>query len=582
MKNISKKILAVLLAVTCAFSALAVNASASFFDDEDYLDDIFFDTIFEDGIYYTLNAIDEFIYATVSDFETDDEGKSVLPETVVIPESIEHKGETYTVAEIGYMAFADCSTLREITLPSTITSINDYAFSGASHLEKVVIPSDIEFSYFGKEVFFGTPVLGYFAENCEDGEVILGQNVLLAYLGNEKTYTVPEEIDFIADRCFFMSGVEKINFNETVTEILPYTFANCRNLKEIDIPDSIIALGEGAFSNCTNLEKVNLGDSFELFGYKVFEGTKVKEIYIGASVVDAMGAFTGCNTLEKITVSEDNEYYTYEDDALFYTQEYECEDGTYEYSNIIEYFLITSDKTTYTVPENVTVIGAYAFYNCKQLDEVIINSPLYISPQAFSYCDFEDFDFTNVTDIAYGAFRGCKNLTEIDLSNTGYIEDSAFENCTNLRNVTFSDSVYYVGARAFANTALTEVEISGDWCDIGEGAFEDCKNLKKVNFNDGVAYINGNVFASCPSLETVFVSKTVEYIDYYAFEDCQNVNFQIIKYSDGADIIVEYADDADNDVTKYEFVGKLTIFERIANFFSDIFDKIYDFFFNWL
>ena len=96
-----------------------------------------------------------------------------------------------------------------------------------------------------------------------------------------------------------------------------------------------------------------------------------------------------------------------------------------------------------------------------------------------------------------------------------------------------------------------------------------------------MAYINGNVFASCPSLETVFVSKTVEYIDYYAFEDCQNVNFQIIKYSDGADIIVEYADDADNDVTKYEFVGKLNIFERIAKFFTDLFEKIYEFFFLW-
>lgn len=581
MKNITKKLLAIFLAATLAMSMFAVSSSA-FFDDDDYFDDFFFDTILEDGVYYTINTFDDFTYAVVSDFETDDEGKSVLPETVVIPESIEYEGESFTVAEIGFMAFANCETLREITLPSTITSIYDYAFSDASYLEKVVIPSEIEFEYFGSEVFAGTPALGYFAENCADGEVVLGQNVLLAYLGNEKTYAVPEEIDFIADRCFFMSGIEEINFNESVTEILPYTFASCRNLKEVDIPDSIIALGEGTFSNCANLEKVNLGDSLELFGYKVFEGTKVKEIYIGASVVDVMGAFTGCNTIEKITVSEDNEYYTYEDETLFYNMEYENEDGTYDYFKSIEYFLITSDETTFTVPENVDTIDAYAFYNCKQLDEVIINAPVYIAYQAFSYCDFEDFDFTNVTDIGYGAFRGCKNLTDVDLSAVSYIEDSAFENCINLKNVTFCDNLYYLGSRAFANTALTEVSVSGDDCEIGEAAFADCRNLKRVNFNDGVGYICANVFSGCSSLENVFVSKTVNYIDYYAFDDCQNVVFEIIEHSGSADTIIDFAEDDENDVTKYEFVGKLTFFERVSLFFTNLFAQIRDFFFGWI
>ncbi len=580
MKNITKKLMAIFLAVTLAISLFAVSSSA-FFGEDDYFED-YFDTILKNGVHYVVSISEDYSYAMVADFETDEEGKSLLPETVVIPETIDYEGAAVTVTEIGFMAFADCSTLREITLPATITSINDYAFSGASYLEKVVIPSEIEFEYFGSEVFAGTPVLGYFAENCADGEVILGKNVLLAYLGSEKTYTVPEEIDFIADYCFFMSGIEEINFNETVTEILPYTFASCRNLKEINIPDSIISLGEGAFSNCANLEKVTLGDSLELFGDRVFEGTNLKEIYIGASVIDVMGAFAGCNTLENITVSEDNEYYTYEDETLFYTYEYDYGDGTYEYSTSIEYFLITSDKTTFTVPENVDSIGAYAFYNCKQLDEVIINSPLYISYQAFSYCDFEDFDFTNVTDISYAAFRGCKNLTEVDLSEVWYIEDSAFENCTNLEKVTFCDEIYYIGSRAFANTDLVEVSVSGDDCEIGEAAFADCKELKKVNFNDGVGYINANVFSSCTDLESVFVSKTVKYIDYYAFDDCQNVVFEIIKHSGSADTIIEFAEDEENDVMKYEFVGKLTFFERVAAFFTNLFEQIRELLFGWI
>ena len=577
MKGITKKLLAVFLATILATSMFAVSSSA-FFDDEDYFEDFLLDTVIVDDIYYTINSTEDFSYATVSDFETDDEGKSVLSEAVVIPEAVEYEGETYTVTEIGYMAFTECDTLREITLPATVTSISDYAFADAANLSKVVIPSEVEFSYFGTEVFSGTPALGYFAENCADGEVILGQNVLLAYLGNEKTYTVPEEIDFIADYCFFMSGIEEINFNETVTEILPYTFASCRNLREVNIPDSIIALGEGAFSNCVNLEKVNLGDSFELFGYRAFEGTNLKDLYIGAAVVDVMGALAGCDTLENITVSEDNEYYTYEDETLFYNYEYDFGDGTYEYSRSIEYFLITSDATSYTVPEDVDTIASFAFYNCKNLDEIVIDHPVFIGELAFAYCDFEEFDFTNVSDIGYAAFRGCNNLTEVDLSEVWYIEDSAFENCANLKDVTFSDDIYYLGARSFANTAITEISVNGDDCEIGEAAFADCKKLKSAKFNDGVGYINANIFSACPELERVFISKTVAYIDYYAFDDCQNVVFEIIEHSGSADTIIEYAEDDENDVTKYEFVGKLTFFERIGKFFTDLFARIRDFF----
>ncbi len=578
MKIISKKILAVFLAAICAFSVFAVNASA-LFDDEEFFPEVFFvDTVLEDNIYYEIYSEDDYYYASVIDFEVDEEGNSLVAESVTIPEEIEYNGEDVPVTEIGYGAFMDCYTIREVTIPETVTSICDMAFYSAAHLEKFVIPETTEFEYFGTSVFEATPVLGYFAEQSADGAVILGQNVLLAYLGNDKTYTIPEEIDFIADYCFFMAGVEKVNFNENIALIPPFAFASCRNLKEITIPDSIYEIGEGAFSNCTNLEKINLGDSLEYIGTKAFENTKIKDIYLGDSIIDVASAFAGCATLENITVSENNTSYFFENNALYYI--FTDMDGNFE-SSILEYFLVTADVTTFTVPEDVISIGQYAFYSCKQLDKVIINSYVDIYEFAFAYCDFESFDFTNVGSVGYATFRGCDNLTSLDLSTVDYIEDSAFENCKNLADVTFSPSVYCIGARSFANTALTEVSISGDDAEVYEGAFADCKNLKSVDFNEGVAVIYSHVVANCPDLERVFISKTVDYIDYYAFEDCQNVTFQIIKHSDGADAIIEYAEDVDNDVTKYEIVGKLTIFERIAKFFSDLFEKIFDFFFRW-
>lgn len=578
MKKISKKILAILLAAMCAFSVFAVTASAEENTAEEayFFDSFLSDLILKDGVYYEVYS-DEFdTYASVVDFEINENGESVVAASVTIPETIEYNGESFPVTEIGYGAFMDCSTLREITLPETITVIYDYAFCGAAFLEKVVIPETVEFYSFGDSVFEYTPVLGYFAENSDDGAVILGQNVLLAYLGSDKTYTIPEEIDFIADHCFFMSGVEKVNFNENILAIPPYAFASCRNLKSITIPDSILDIREGAFSNCTNLEEVNLGDSLQYIGVKAFENTKIKNIYIGENIAEVAGAFAGCSTLESITVSEANIKYYFKDNALYYSYE----DFEYDFTTL-EYYLITNKASTFTVPEYVSVIGPYAFYGCKQLENVNIVSAVYVYDNAFAYCDFESFDFSNIVTLSYAAFRGCKNLKSVDLSSVLFVSDSAFENCEKLASVTFSDDIYYIGSRAFANTSLTEVSVGGEDTEIGESAFADCKKLKRVNFNDGVWVIYSHVVANCPELETVFISKTVEYVDYYAFEDCQNVTFQIIQYSDGADAIIEYAEDAENDVTKYEIVGKLNIFERIEKFFSDIFEKILDFFFRW-
>lgn len=578
MKSIPKKFLSILLAAICAFSVFAVNASA-LFDEEDIFQEVFYiDTVLEKNIYYDIYAEGDSYYASAIDFEVDEEGNSLIAESVSIPEEIEYDGDDIVVTEIGYGAFMDCYTIREITIPETVTSIGDMAFYSASYLEKCVIPETTEFEYFGISVFESTPVLGYFAEKSTDGAVILGKNVLLAYLGSDKTYSIPEEVDFIAEYCFFMSGIENVIFNESVELIPPYAFASCRNLKEITIPDSIYEIAEGAFSNCTNLEKINLGDSLSYIGVKAFEGTKIKDIYLGDSIFGVTGAFAGCTTLENITISENNTSFFVENNALYFALT--DIDGNLE-GSYLEYFIATADVSAFTVPDHTVIIDSYAFYGCKQLDKVIINSYVDIYDSAFAYCGFESFDFSNVGFISYAAFRGCDNLTSVDLSTVDYIEDSAFENCKSLANVTFSPSVYYVGARSFANTDLKEVSIGGDMTTVGEGAFADCKSLKSIDFNDGVADIYSNVVVSCPALETVFISKTVSYIDYYAFEDCQNVTFRIIKYSDGADTIVEYAEDADNDVAKYEFAGKLTIFERIAKFFTDLFEKIYNFFFRW-
>lgn len=562
MKKRLNKLLALMIAAVMIALTFTVS-SAAFWEEEEF-DDIFVIDNVDYIVEYDENAD---AYASVLGYEVDEENNSLLAEKVVIPSEVEYNGESFTVSTIANNAFMDCYTLREITLPSTITVIDNGAFAGALNLSKIVISDDCRFEYFGNSVFDGSRALDYLSEKSPDGEIVIGQNVLLAYLGSETDYIVPDGITIIADMCFFGSEIENITIPETVEYIGPYAFASCFELKEITVPDSVAEIADGTFSYCMNLETLNLGDELEYIGLRALEGTKVKSVYIGKSVANVLGAFAGCNTIENITVSSDNEHYSTDGKALYYKYDFDDESPVYS----LEYYIIGSDTDEFTVPENVSEIGNYAFYNCKQLKKVNLTSYVEIYDYSFAYCTFESFDFSKVYYIGNNAFEGCENIKSADLRNAYYISDSAFENCTALSEVVFGDGISYIGMAAFRNTALTEVNVGGDYTVVDEGAFQNCPDLRRVNFNDGVYSLGEYLFTGCPSLERVYIAESVE--DFYenALAECEDIVFEVVKYSAGYDFV------RDNGLN-YEIVGKVSFFKRVADFFA----RIFDFLFGWL
>ena len=83
---------------------------------------------------------------------------------------------------------------------------------------------------------------------------------------------------------------------------------------------------------------------------------------------------------------------------------------------------------------------------------------------------------------------------------------------------------------AFRNTALTEVNVGGDYTVVDEGAFQNCPDLRRVNFNDGVYSLGEYLFTGCPSLERVYIAESVE--DFYenALAECEDIVFEVVKY----------------------------------------------------
>lgn len=62
---------------------------------------------------------------------------------IVVPESVTHGTQTYAVTHIGDNAFAGCSRLGEIVLPSTLEHIGSRAFSHCYRLREVHVPRSV-------------------------------------------------------------------------------------------------------------------------------------------------------------------------------------------------------------------------------------------------------------------------------------------------------------------------------------------------------------------------------------------------------------------------------------------------------
>lgn len=542
-----KKILSVCLVLVMMLSVFGITAFAEPI--------VGYSDIRIEDVYYTI-ADD---YATVSGYwlesETEPQG------AVVIPEKITYDGQDYPVQAVDGNAFFQ-SNFTSVTLPSTVNYIGNGAFSSCDYLTDIVIPDECNFNYFGSGVFVGSPVEEKFVtQEC----TIFGENVLFAYTGNADEFVVPEEIDTIIEYCFYLSGVKSVVLNDNIRWIPQFCFASCTNLKEIAIPDSVQYIDYGAFQDCINLEKVTLGDGVFSLGENCFKNTKIKSIHLGPAVSYIDGAFKDCK-LENITVDSENQLLVKNGDGI-YKRTFMGGDDTY----ILEYYVFDKAKGKIELPSFVGAIGSYVFYGCKDLEEVTANTLIYIDSYAFANSGLKKIDFRGAYTIYEGAFKNCKNLESINIEETSYIDNCVFQNCTSLTNVDFAEDIVNIGALSFANTGLSEAEIIGYNCEVQESAFKDCQNLETVVLDDGVVSLGKNVFLNCPSLTSVYLTKTIDFIDKNALNGCDDVMFSVIKSTDAHRYVRKYGYD-------FEVVGRLSFFGTIREFFEGISEAITEMF----
>lgn len=173
--------------------------------------------------------------------------------------------------------------------------------------------------------------------------------------------------------------------------------------------------------------------------------------------------------------------------------------------------VVDKKKTSATVPAqvryngltyNVTAIGDKAFYGCKKLKSVTIESRIEtIGKSAFASCSAlrkVTFKGTVVTVIGTSCFKDCKKLTTINLQKLTAltaISDNCFYGCKELKKITIPSGVKTIGKKAFYGSSKlktvtfksTKIKKVGSkaFCKIKKGATiklqkKNKKSIKKL------------------------------------------------------------------------------------------------------
>ena len=309
--------------------------------------------------------------------------------------------EPSRLTKLANYSFWTCPSLKEVTLPSSITNIGK-VFLACDSLETINVPANAKLTTIEEDAFKSNINLKHFNFLGECPLTTIGKNAF-ANLKKLTTFKMPKTVTDIQLNAFSgCSNLATVEFdpNADIQKIGAGAFADC-GLQRISIPKKVKEIAKEAFRNCTVLKKI--------------------EVTEFTTSIDPE-AFKYCDQLTEIKVSKDNTVYS--------------SVGGYLLSKDKKTLILfppgkANDKFT-LLPPSIEKIGDNSFLDCRKLTNVTIPN--------------------KVKTIGKRAFGLCKNLKIITFLCDKMIPADSIN--TQLNEMSFDDGTQTGGDNMFAHITI--------------------------------------------------------------------------------------------------------------------------------
>lgn len=377
--------------------------------------------------------------------------------------------ENYQSCKVG--SFMNCNNLTSVDLGS-IKKLGDRAFYGCTSLKKITLPSTIT-------------NLGW---ECFDGATIVTSMA-----------TVPPVIDKSEDETSSIPMGEFVLVNVPEASLDSYKSANYWK----DMAKRIFPIGTKFDYDVTTEAQPSTSDLLDKVGLKNANSIVSLKVKGSINSYDVM----------VIRNKMDNLHYLDLSDANVVENSYEYYTGCSTKNDTIgrNAFRELSKLVTISLPNSVKAIESGALYKCTKLKSVVLPENLQSieygdwSSGAFADCySLTDVKFKACNFIGSLAFSNCYALNHVTLPpDLKTIDQYAFANCSSLHSVDFPPLLESIGSYAFQSCALDSISLPG-LTRIDEYAFSGCGNLKEVKVPSTLESVGDKAFEGCSNLNDVF------------------------------------------------------------------------------
>ena len=359
------------------------------------------------------------------------------------------------------------TSLKNLVIGNSVTTIGSYAFSSCTGLKKVIWNARNANGFQDDTPF----------SDCE----------------NLTEFVFGDEVEHIPDYlCYNLTSLKNLVIGNSVTNIRSHAFKGCTGLTAVTLPNAMTDIGGWAFAYCTGLTEVTIPNAVTEIGFRAFSGcTGLTEVTIPNAVTHiGDGVFAYCTGLKKVIWNARN------------VQNFLHNYSTYP-------FLSCKQLTDFVFGEEVEHIPALLCCELASLKNLVIGN--------------------SVTSIGISAFDGCSGLTEViwNARNVQDFQDNSsrpFSGCDRLTDFVFGEEVEHIpDYLCYQLTSLNTIVIPNSVTSIGTNAFSFCSGLKTVTIPNSVTDIGDEAFYYCTGLKTVTIGNSVKSIGDKAFYHCSSL-----------------------------------------------------------